>query len=160
MSDILLIKGAEQNPDRMAIIASDGLFTYRHLLDASAKVASCLLDGADDLEEKRVAFLIAPGFQYVAVQWGIWRAGGIAVPLCVFHPQPELEYVIEDSDAAIVISHPDFEEKLHPLVEKKNRRFLLTSDALNAEPSSLPNVNVNRRAMILYTSGSTGKPKE
>ncbi len=159
MPDIPLVKGAEQNRERRAIIVSDGLFTYRHLLDASSKAASCLLDGADDLKEMRVAFLIPPGFQYAAVQWGIWRAGGIAVPLCVFHPQPELEYVIEDSDAAIVISHPDFEKKLRPIAETKNRRFLLTTDALNTEPASLPNIGVSRRAMILYTSGSTGKPK-
>jgi len=159
MSYIPLIKGAEQNQDRTAVIVSDGSFTYRNLLTASCKAASCLLDGARDLKEMRVAFLIPPGFQYVAVQWGIWRAGGIAVPLCVFHPQPELEYVIEDSDAAIVVSHPDFAEKLRPITEAKNRRFLLTTDALNAESASLPDINASRRAMILYTSGSTGKPK-
>ena len=159
MSDIPLIKGAEHYLDRRAIIVSDSLFTYRDLLAASCKVASCLLDGAHDLKEMRVAFLIPPGFQYVAVQWGIWRAGGIAVPLCVFHPQPELEYVIEDSDAAIVVSHPDFEKKLRPIAEAKNRRFLLATDLLNAEPSPLPNVGMRRRAMMLYTSGSTGKPK-
>ena len=159
MSDIPLIKGAEHYWDRRAIIVSDGLFTYRDLLAASCKVVSCLLDGARDLKEMRVAFLIPPGFQYVAVQWGIWRAGGIAVPLCVFHPQPELEYVIEDSDAAIVVSHPDFEKMLRPIAEAKNRRFLLATDLLNAEPSPLPNVGMSRRAMILYTSGSTGKPK-
>ena len=26
-------------------------------------------------------FLLTPGFPWVAVQWGIWRAGGVAVPL-------------------------------------------------------------------------------
>jgi hypothetical protein len=28
-----------------------------------------------------MAFVVAPGFHWVAVQWGIWRAGGVAVPL-------------------------------------------------------------------------------
>ncbi|MFC1558764.1 acyl-CoA synthetase [candidate division KSB1 bacterium] len=159
MSEIPLIKGAEHNRDRRAVIAPEGLFTYRDLLDASGKAASSLLDGTRDLKEKRVAFLVPPGFQYAAFQWGIWRAGGVAVPLCIFHPEPELEYVIEDSDAAIVVAHPDFENKLRPIAEKKSRRFLLTTDTLNAESCSLPDIDVSRRAMILYTSGSTGKPK-
>ncbi|MDZ8054659.1 MAG: hypothetical protein RMX63_24905 [Aulosira sp. ZfuCHP01] len=53
-----------------------------------------MLKDAEDLQEQRVAFLIPPGFEYVATQWGIWRAGGIAVPLCISHPRPELEYAI------------------------------------------------------------------
>ena len=65
----------------MAIITVDGRFTYDELLDASAGVASHLLDGTADLVEARVAFLMPPGFDYVATQWGIWRAGGVAVPL-------------------------------------------------------------------------------
>ncbi len=159
ISDLPIIERAGRNPDHPAIITPAGSFTYGRLLDASHKVASSLLAGADDLKEQRVAFLIPPGFQYVAVQWGIWRAGGIAVPLSVSHPLPELEYVIEDSDAAIVVIHPQFEDRLRPAAERNDRRFLPTADALDAKIASLPDVSVNRRAMILYTSGSTGKPK-
>ena len=63
-----------------------------------------LLDGRDDLNEARVAFLVTPGFDYVAVQWGIWRAGGIAVPLPMSHPPAELEYLVRDSEASIVVA--------------------------------------------------------
>jgi len=157
--DIPLIQRAKNNKNRRAVIALEGVFSYQQLLDASAKVASSLLEGADDLKEKRVAFLIPPGFHHVAVQWGIWRAGGIAVPLSVFHPRPELEYVIEDADAAILVAHPDFEERVFPIAEARGRGFLLTTTALNAESSNLPEVDINRRAMILYTSGTSGKPK-
>jgi len=93
---ILLIDKAQQYAERLAIVAPEGSFSYRQLLEASGRVASWLLNGAADLEEQPVAFLAPPGFQYVALQWGIWRAGGIAVPLSLFHPRPELEYVIED----------------------------------------------------------------
>ena len=96
---IPLTSRAEQFAARTAIIAPEGTFTYNQLLEASARVASFLLDGAQDLEEKPVTFLVPPGFHYVAVQWGIWRAGGIAVPLSMFHPRPELEYVIDDTIA-------------------------------------------------------------
>ena len=94
---ILLVPRAEQFAARTAIIAPEGNFTYRQLLDASARVAAFLLNGSQDLKERPVAFLAPPGFHYVALQWGIWRAGGIAVPLSLFHPRPELEYVIDDT---------------------------------------------------------------
>lgn len=158
-SNIPLINRAGKNLARRAIIASEGFFSYQDLLVASTKVASCLLDHKDDLREMRVAFLTPPGFQYVAVQWGIWRAGGIAVPLSVFHPRPELEHVIEDSDAAILVAHPEYEKRLRPIAAAQDRQFLLTPNALNSEQTALPEVDLNRRAMILYTSGTASKPK-
>src|ERR1700682_4146404 len=72
--------------DRRAIVAGGREFTYRDLEGASSGVASRLLSDRDDLAEARVAFLIAPSFDYVATILGIWRAGGIAVPLAVSHP--------------------------------------------------------------------------
>src|SRR5213593_3094966 len=84
-----LVARARTHADRTAISAADGTFTYRELLDASASVATCLLAGRADLAEARVAFLAPAGFPHVATQWGIWRAGGVAVPLAVSHPPPE-----------------------------------------------------------------------
>ncbi|HEX2189959.1 MAG TPA: acyl-CoA synthetase, partial [Longimicrobiaceae bacterium] len=123
------------------------------------RTASALLAGAEDLREARVAFLAPPGWDYVAVQWGIWRAGGIAVPLAVSHPPAELEYVIRDADASIVVAHPDFAGTLRPIAEADGRRFLPTGEALAAAPGPLPVVEESRRAMMVYTSGTTGKPK-
>jgi len=153
------VANAELYHEHTAIIATEGTFSYRQLLGASSKIASSLLDGKKDLQEKRVVFLIPPGFQYVATQWGIWRAGGIAVPLCVSHPQPELEYVIVDSEAEIIIAHPDFVEILRPLAAARNAKFLITSETLQAAPTTLPQIDASRRAMIIYTSGTTSKPK-
>ena len=156
---IPLIERAEAHGERIAIVATEGTFTYRELLEASAKAASCLLCGAGDFREARVAFLVPPGFHYVATQWGIWRAGGVAVPLAAVHPRPELEYVVDDSGASILVAHPDFEERLRPIAEARGLRFMLTAELLDAATNSLPTVGTQRRAMILYTSGTTGRPK-
>jgi malonyl-CoA/methylmalonyl-CoA synthetase len=158
-SELPLIARSGSYGERTAVLAPEGVFTYRQLLDASARVAGCLLDGAQDLHEKRVAFLTPPGFAYAAVQWGIWRAGGIAVPLCVSHPRPELEYVILDSDADIVVAHPAFEEILSPIAREHQRRLVTTPTALGCPEAGLPRVDEERRALILYTSGTTSKPK-
>jgi malonyl-CoA/methylmalonyl-CoA synthetase len=156
---ILLAARAEQFPQRTAIVAPEGAFTYRRLLDASHRVASFLLAGAKDLQERPVAFLAPPGFHYVAMQWGIWRAGGIAVPLSLFHPRPELDYVLQDTDPAAVIAHPDFENLLGPPARERGIRFGLSTEAVDSASSPLPFISPERRAMILYTSGTTGKPK-
>ena len=134
MTELPLIARAQDHEDRTAILATEGAFTYRQLLDASARLAAVLLEGAADLDEQRVAFLTPPGFEYAAVQWGIWRAGGIAVPLCVSHPRPELEYVIRDADAGIVVAHPAFAEVLGSIAQRHHQHFLTTLDALAGHP--------------------------
>jgi len=163
---ISLIQRANMHRSRTAVMAQEGSFTYGQLLKDSARIASGLLKNkigdkhSGDLNETRVAFLTPPGYHYAAIQWGIWRAGGIAVPLCALHPRTELEYVIKDSDADIIIAHPDFKEILIPVAETLNRWFLLPADMLNTtDGMDLPEIDKNRRAMILYTSGTTGKPK-
>jgi len=154
-----IVAQARENAERTAIVAPEGTFTYADLLDASERVASALLEGRADLDEARVAFLAPPGWAYVAVQWGVWRAGGIAVPLAVSHPAAELEYVVGDADAEIVVAHPDFAEVLRPIAERSRRRFLSADEALSGDAGRLPRVAEERGAMIVYTSGTTGKPK-
>ena len=157
--DLPLVARARAHADRLALVDAAGEHRYGELLDASARIAAALLDGRGDLEEARIAFLVPPSFEYAAVQWGVWRAGGIAVPLAVSHPAAELEYAIGDADAAVVVAHPHFAETLRPLAEAHGARFLAMDDALAASPSPLPGVAEGRRAMMLYTSGTTGRPK-
>src|SRR5512132_1311804 len=99
---------------RSAIAAGDGTYSYADLEAASRRVAAGLLTEAarlkrgpttiGDLEQARVAFLVEPSCAYAAVQRGIWRAGGVAVPLALSHPAAELEYVVRDADASVVVA--------------------------------------------------------
>jgi malonyl-CoA/methylmalonyl-CoA synthetase len=145
---------------RRAIIAADGTFTYQDLEDASRRVAGALLGDNDDLNQTRVAFLVSPSFAYAAVQRGIWRAGGVAVPLAVSHPPAELEYVIRDAGASVVVADAGAVATVQPLARAARARFLTTSAAFAAGPADdLPHLGSTRRAMIIYTSGTTGRPK-
>ena len=140
---------------RTAIVAIDGTYSHEDLDAASRRVAGALLGAADDLQQARVAFLVAPSFAYVAAQRGIWRAGGIAVPLAVSHPPTELEYVVRDAGAAIVLGPETHRETLEPIAAGAGARFLAVEDALMHPPvERLPHIGAPRRAMIVYTSGT------
>lgn len=157
---IPLIRQAEQTaPDRIAIADADGEHTYGQLLEKSHAVASALLAGRTDLEGRRVAFLVPSSFDYPCVQWGIWRAGGVAVPLCTMHPPAEWAYVLEDSGAEIVVAHGEFAERLAPVASRLGRRFLRCEEIQNHAAGALPPVESERAAMLIYTSGTTSKPK-
>jgi len=145
---------------RIAIIAADGTYTYDQLDEASRRVSGSLLGDNADLNQTRVAFFVPPSFAYAAVQRGIWRAGGVAVPLAISHPPAELDYVIRDSGASVVVSDPASASMLMPIAKAARARFLTTTTALAASMGEdLPHLGSNRRAMIIYTSGTTGRPK-
>lgn len=172
---IQLVERARKHADRLAIVAPEGSFSYRDLLGASGSAADVLLDGAAELREARVAFMVPAGWHYAVTQWGIWRAGGVAVPLKLTNPPPQLEYAVGDSQASVVVAHPQYEPVLRPIAERRGLRFL-TTDALTAarpEPvegpirgpstssgrAKLPALTSDRAAMVLYTSGTTSLPK-
>ena len=147
-------------PQKTAIIDSEGSHSYQKLTATSDQIASFLLQGIPDLNEKRVAFMVNPGFDYVKIQWAVWKAGGIAVPLCITYPLPSLSYVIEDTQAELIIAGPEYIELLQDYAEKKGIRFLTLSDLESSVSSlSLPKIESSRGAMILYTSGTTSLPK-
>lgn len=159
ISGIELIDRGFSFSDRIAVIDETGRYTYTKLLEYSEVIAGYLLQGRKDMNEERVCFLVPPGFMYTSVKWGIWRAGGISVPLCTFHPESELEYVINDSDAGVLIAHPGYSSRLYGISRNSGTPLITTREFQDKPASDLPRVDENRRAMIIYTSGTTSKPK-
>lgn len=146
--------------NKTAIISDGKSFSYADLHQASAEFAQLLLAETDDLGEGRVAFMVNPGFDYVRVQWGIWQAGGIVVPLCLSYPLPSLRYTIENSGASVIVVSPEFEETLKGLASELACRFIVLGKNDQAKTTKkLPEVDDSRGAMILYTSGTTNLPK-
>ncbi len=154
-----LLKNAGSFGENTAVVVEDQRFPFRTLLEKSETVASALLGSKLDLAEARVAFMVRPGFEYVAAQWGIWRAGGVAVPLCVDHPPPALQHIILDARVSMVVCDDEFFDILKPLALEANARIISVKECLDSSLKTLPNVSPDRRAMMLYTSGSTSLPK-
>jgi malonyl-CoA/methylmalonyl-CoA synthetase len=124
-----------------------------------------LLEDRSDLGEARIAFMLPPGAGYVGVQWAIWRAGGIAVPLCPDHPAPELAHALAEAGTETVVCAPEYLDRLQPTVETHGARLITTEEAppaVEAAPaikSGRVRIEPERRAMILFTSGTTSRPK-
>ena len=156
---ISLLKRTTQFSNRIAIVSNGKSFTYKDLDKCSNYIAAHLLFKKNDLEEARIAFIVPPSFEYTAAQWGIWKAGGIAVPLCVSHPLPSLKYVLEDTAAKILIAHDNYIELLQPLAKELEIQLLPLVEILQEASTAFPNIELTRRAMILYTSGTTSLPK-
>jgi malonyl-CoA/methylmalonyl-CoA synthetase len=159
MEELELISRARSH--RKAIAFRSGLeeVDYDTVLGRSESIAAALLAEVDDLEESRVAFLVPPGPDYSEVQWGIWRAGGIAVPLCLSATQSEWEYTLSDAQVDTLVVASSMAEKIQALADRLQIRLIRTDDISESEARSLPELKGERRAMILYTSGTTSKPK-
>lgn len=158
---ITLIEQAYGHLERIAVKSNGKAFTYSELLSDSKAVSMHLLDGKADLEEARIAFIVDPGYDYVKIQWGIWRAGSIAVPLCVKHPYTSIEYVIKDTNADTIIYSKEYKTLISPLLNSSDLRTVQIEEfeKLTSQEVKLPDVSLDRRGMIIYTSGTTGKPK-
>ena len=154
---LMLPNRARKYGERPAIVDSTGTYTYKELLAGSSNVAAILLNGRQELCEECVAFLIAPGYSWVAVLWGIWLAGGVAVPLPLGAAASELEYILDDTKAAAVVFDDPNAKILRPL--SVNRRAYSCDEILSPAVPELPEISGDRRAMILYTSGTTSRPK-
>jgi malonyl-CoA/methylmalonyl-CoA synthetase len=139
--------------DESGHVSGDDL---NRLADAAA---GALLGGRRDLGEARVTFLIPPSRHYVSTLHGIWRAGGIAVPLALSHPPPELEYVVRDAGAAALVVDPALRDRVADIAARCGVRLLTTTDLAGSPAAAGPRLSRERRALMLYTSGTTGRPK-
>ena len=138
--------------------------TYADLVSRSHAVAAVVLDDRGDLAEERVAILSPSAADFVFAQWGIWRAGGIAVPLSLAATDKELDFSLADSGATCVVTTSQLAATHSRLFSERGVRTVVLEKVEEIRlpsllSSALPDVAPQRRAMILYTSGTTGKPK-
>ena len=179
-----IVRRADGWNARKAIACDGKEYTYGELLHASAvcagAVASELTSGDARVSPKprsgdalsaeprrgeggRVAFLVAPGFDHVAWQWGIWRAGAVAVPLSAAQAPAEWDFIIEDAQAGVVIGD-DQAGVLAAIAARRGARWLSSNRAAIALSAAPPRTqhsapSTPHSALLLYTSGTTSRPK-
>jgi malonyl-CoA/methylmalonyl-CoA synthetase len=163
----LLFPALDSRNTSIALRGASGDWTYADLQRQVLRVAAALLGTARDLGEERIAFLLPASADYIAVLLGLWRAGGIAVPLNVSAALPELEHALHSAGVTRLLlsrnTEPALATALGALCEALGIRLLRVEDlgtgAESATRAALPDLSPSRRALILFTSGTTNKPK-
>ena len=146
-------------PDKVALVEGDKAFTYAQVDSRIGQFARGLLAGRSDLEEARVAFLIPAGVDYVTALHGVWRAGGIAIPLNVASAESEWEHCLTSAGVTQVITDEQTLGAVEGLCSRLSIPVATVSNTQTDSLSPLPKLSPTRRAMIVFTSGTTSKPK-
>lgn len=140
------------HPERKALVAIDGSYTYRELDERANCVANALIERGVKTGSK-VVLLLKRDSRYFAALLGVLKAGAAYIPTCPDYPKERIETIIEDSEAEYVITYGEFLQT-YPLAVSVDE---LEQCVNNVKPQV--EVSPDDLAYLIYTSGSTGKPK-
>ncbi|NJK54361.1 MAG: AMP-binding protein, partial [Leptolyngbyaceae cyanobacterium SU_3_3] len=107
---------AEQTPDAIAIVCQDQQLTYREL-DQRANQLAHHLQNLGVKPDSLVGLCVDRSLNLVVAILGILKAGGAYVPLDPASPPERLAGIVEDMNAALVVTQSDLQQRLpkHPL---------------------------------------------
>ena len=142
-----------------ALVEGDKRHTYAEVNQRINRFATGLLRDATDLNEERIAFFIPASLDYVTTMHGIWRAGGIAIPLNVASAVAELDHYLSCASVTRMIANGKYQDDLRELCQRLNIELVSVDEIIADTAGSLPTIAPDRRAMMLFTSGTTNKPK-
>jgi acyl-CoA synthetase (AMP-forming)/AMP-acid ligase II len=154
-----LLEVAERHGAEEALVDGPVRLDHAAVVRHARAVAAGLAERGVEPGE-RVAILLPNGWHYAVCYFGIQLAGAVAVLVNTRFTGPEIEHVVRDSGAALVLTDDALGERLVP---GSGARPVLAADlaATRAEPASLPGTRCRPEdvAQLLYTSGTTGRPK-
>jgi crotonobetaine/carnitine-CoA ligase len=170
----MLLRQAERHGDKPLVSAGDVRWTYAEATAAAAQVAATLSAagiGAGD----RVAIICSNRVELLGLLLGCGWLGAVAVPINVASRGPQLQHVLSNSGARLLVLEADFAENLAMLEPGKlaveaiwtigspgDLRFgdiVPMAMPLGGERIPAATPKPSDLWMILYTSGTTGPSK-
>lgn len=167
---------AASDPDRIAIVESDGAATTFGDLLALVNRLSHGLRARGVAAGDTVALAMPNCAGLVAMQLATAQIGGYLTPVNWHLTAAEIGYILGDCEARVFVAHPRFAETAGPAAdlagipaearfgvapsagEAPLAGFLPLDDLAAGQPDTPPADRVAGRTM-LYTSGTTGRPK-
>ena len=145
-------------PSNILVSFQDRHYTYTEGAFIADRIATRLID-LGIKKNDNVAFLTERCEYYMFAVLGILSIGAAYVPLDDNHPDERIGFIVQDTDAKVVIVSDETSNRARNLF--KNSIILNVSDILEDDIGTLSKLNVSYGdvASIIYTSGSTGIPK-
>jgi len=152
----LVAAQVQRTPDAVAVVFGDEQLTYRELDRRANRVAHLL--SLSDAGSGLVAICVERSLDMLVGMLGILKHGAAYLPLDPHYPSERLAFMLEDSGAAILLTH----RHLQPaLPDHRARLICLDDETIPRLPDGAPapSVTADDLAYVLYTSGSAGRPK-
>jgi amino acid adenylation domain-containing protein len=143
-------------PDALAISSENRQLTYHELNFTADRIAEGLAE-AGACAGSLVGVLVDRSPEMVAALLGIWKAGGIYLPLDPATPADRVAFILEDAAPPFVLTQKKF---LDRFAGASTQVFLLEDFCARVSTSRRgTTLSTNSPAYVTYTSGSTGRPK-
>jgi non-ribosomal peptide synthetase component F len=153
---------ASASPDTFAIICEGRQVTYRELNLTADGIAGVLKE-AGVVAGAMVGVLLDRSTDMIAALFGIWKAGGVYIPLDLAAPLKRLAFMLEDSAPPFVLTRRKFVGRLPSPAERviDLGDLCILRSPTDKRPLCLAVsiVSGDSPAYVVYTSGSTGTPK-
>jgi amino acid adenylation domain-containing protein len=150
---------AAKYPDRIVVRGKTVTLTYYALNSLANRVAHAILNRCGKRVEP-IALLFERDAPAIAAILGVLKAGKIYVPLDPAYPHARSSAMVENSQAALVVTDTRHRALAETIIGDSHR--LLNVDELDSNLSE-DNVGLHLPPEtlygIFYTSGSTGEPK-
>lgn len=174
----LLAKRVEATPDRPLFSVPDG-DGWRDISAADFQTAVVALAkgfvAAGIQPGEKVGFLARTTYEWTLVDFALFYAGAVMVPIYETSSPSQIQWILEDSGAiALVVESPEHFARVDevrgdlPLIREVWQLHLGAIDTLTAQGASVTDAEIQRLrsiavgsdiATLIYTSGSTGRPK-
>jgi amino acid adenylation domain-containing protein len=150
---------AHSYPHHLAVKTKSHQFTYNLLNQESNRLARTIL-AKQGRSEEPILLLLEQGPAPPVASLGVLKAGKFYVPLDPSYPLQRLIAMVEDSQAALIVTN---DRNLHlatMLVQQGSQLINLDELAPHFSTENLClSISPESLACIIYTSGSTGRPK-
>jgi len=162
---------AAENPDHPALKEGPVTTSYAQLASDAATIGRWLLDHTDvaDQPEPIIAVVGGRSGKLITTLLGIWRAGGVYLPIASDYPISRIKYLIDDAKPVMtIIDHEttdaDLVAEITGLTPSVGIDEVLRGRANGAGDAAVderldPHRTGSAAAYVIYTSGSTGNPK-
>ena len=156
----LFHRQATLTPDHIAVVDEVSEITYAEL-DRRSDVLATALRKAGVSTDTFVAVMLPRCKEFLVAVFAVFKAGGAYIPLDSEYPKDRLAYILNDSDAHLLITTSSLLKDCQTTHYYPREKQLLMDDFDFNKPSDHP-VNFAQPsglAYMIYTSGTTGRPK-